>query len=186
MLGVAGFAISLQGGVNVGDDECVFNRDGGYFDAQLFGRALRVVARGSHNVFGVDFEGFFGGDKVTAFLDHNRAAHDPFGARPLIAVDLPLTNDFYTALACPFGHGHGDVGGVYVPVCRVIERAFQVFGFYQGPTGFDLLRCQKFVFNAHGISGGGVEFVLVHAFIGLGHAQVADHGEAGVQACLGF
>ncbi len=80
----------------------------------------------------------------------------------------------------------GDVGGVDVAVGGVEERALQILGAHQRPAVADLGRGQQLVGDADGLGGRGVELVLVHPRVGLRHAQVADHREAGVEAGLGL
>ena len=47
-------------------------------------------------------------------------------------------------------------------------------------------RGQPLVGDADGLGGRGIELELVHPRVGLRHAQVADHREAGVEAGLGL
>ena len=80
------------------------------------------------------------------------------------------------------GHRLRHVGGVNVAILRVIQRAHQIIGAHQGPAFLDLRRAQEFVINARGFGDGRIQHVFIHAFLPLRHAQVANHGEACVQA----
>ena len=181
MLGVC-LAVFDEGRVGFGDDVLVFDRYGGDLDAEELCRALGVVAGGGDDVFGVDGDLFFGRNEIATLFDHLRAEHVPMVAGPGIAVDLPFALDGDTALAGTLGHGLGHVGRVYVAVGGVIDRALQVVGAHERPAFPDLIGCHPFVGNAAGLGRGGVEHVFVHAVLRLGHAQVPDHVEAGVEA----
>jgi hypothetical protein len=107
-------------------------------------------------------------------------------AGPAVGVDLQAALDLGAVLAGALGHGLRDVGGVDVAVGRMEDRALQVVGAHQRPAVPDLRGGQPFVLDPHGLGGGGIEHVFVHAVLRLRHAQVADDVEAGVEAGLGL
>src|SRR6056297_1787049 len=182
--GVFGHCLAVfdKSGVGFGDDVLVLDGDGGDLDAEEFRGALGMVAGGGDDVFGVDRHPLVRRDEVAALLDHFRERHVPVGARPGIAVDLPLPLDRHAAGAGALGHRLGDVGGVYVAVGRVVDCASEVLGADQRPALGDLRRRHPFIGHVAGFGGGGLEHVLVHALPRLGHAQVADDEEAGIEA----
>ncbi len=186
--GVLGVVLppGLQPGVRFRDDVLVLDRDGGDLDAEERAGALGVVAGGCDDVLGGDLDGLVGGDQVAAALRHLARRDAPGGAVPAVSIDLPAALDGGARLPRALGHGHRDVGRVDVAVGRVEDRALQVVGPHQGVALADLARGEPFERHARGLSRGRVEHVLVHAGLRLRHAQVADDGEAGVQAGLGL
>ena len=175
-----------QGRVGFGDDILMLDRNRGDADAQQAGGALRVVAGGGHDMLGPDLEDLARTDKVAALFHQPFAGHDPFAASPRIPVDLHLAFDAGAGHARALGHGLGHVGGVDIAVCRMEQRALQILGTDQRPAVPDLLGRQELMLDADRLSGGGIQHVFVHAFVGLGHAQVAAAGEARVQPGLRF
>ena len=135
--------------VRFGDDILVFHRNGRALDSQQTRSALGVIARGGHNMLGCDLELFFRWDKVAALFHHPGTRHDPFAAGPSIAIYLHAAHDLGTVLARALGHGLGHIGGVYIAICRVIQRALQVFSAHQGPAVLDLGGSHPFIRNAH-------------------------------------
>ena len=133
-----GFAVFHQHRIRFGDDVLVFNDDGGGLDPQQSRGALRVVAGGGDDMFGVDFKLVIRPDQPPAHFMHPRARNDPFRPRPAIAVNLYLTLDRGPQLPGTLGHGLGHIGGVNVTVLRVIQRAHQIIGAHQGPAVLDL------------------------------------------------
>ena len=75
-------------------------------------------------MFSRDDDLFVRGDKVAAFLDHFGGRDFPMSAVPVERIGLPFALDHHAALACAFGHRHGDVGGINVAVGFVVKRAF--------------------------------------------------------------
>ena len=183
VLGVV-LAVFHQHRIGFGDDILVFDRNRRDLDAQQFRRALRVVARGSHNMFGVDFEPIVRPHQPPAHFVHPRARHDPFRPRPAIAVDLNFALNRSAQLPCAFGHGLGHIGGVNVAVLRVIQRAHQIIGAHQGPAVLDLFGRQKFVIDPRCLRDRRIQHIFVHPLGPLRHAQVAHDVKAGVQARL--
>ena len=181
-----GLAVFLQHRIGFGHDILVFDRNGRDLDAQKFRRTLGVVAGGGDDMFGVDVIGLCGRHQHAALVLHPGDRDDPFRPGPAIAVDLNLALNRCTMLARALGHGLGHVGGVNVAVLRVVKRTDKVFGPHQGPAVLDLFRGQKLVVDPGGFGDRGIEHVFIHAFLTLGHAQVADHRKARVQAgfCL--
>ena len=186
VLGIARRAPFHKRRIWLGDDILMLNRDRRALDAEQPRCALGVVAGGRHHMLGADLEGFFGGHQIAALLAHHMAAHDPFAARPLVAVHLHAAQDLNPALARAPGHGHGHIGGVYVAVRRVIERAHQILGAHKRPALTDFLRREPFIGHAAGFGGGGVEHVFIHPLAALRHAQIADHREAGIEPGFRF
>ena len=135
-------------------------------------------------MLGGDDDLFVAGHKVAALLDHLGTGHLPMGAVPVKRVRLPFALDHHATLARALGHRLGHIGGVNIAVGIVIDRAFKVFGIDQRPAGLDLIRGQPFIGHTTGFGGRGIKHILVHPLFGLGHAQVADHGKAGVKAGL--
>ncbi len=143
-----GFAVLDKGRIGLGHDILVLDRHGGDVAANHGGGALGMVAGGGHDMLAGDVEGLVRGDQVPALLDHLHAFDDPFAVYPLEPVDLDLANDFDAALTGALGHRHRHVGGVYVAVGRVIDRALQILGAHQRPAILDLGRCHPFVRDA--------------------------------------
>jgi hypothetical protein len=68
----------------------------------------------------------------------------------------------------------------------VEQRPLQIVGAHQRPAVPISFGRQEFVIDAGGFGDRGIQHVFVHPVLGLRHAQVADHREAGVQAGLGL
>ena len=132
-------------------------------------------------MFGADFKPVLSGHQIAAALHHFGAAHDPFGPRPFIAVDLQLAVNLGPQLAGALGHRLGDIGRVNIAVFGVVKRAFKVIRADQRPAGLDVIRREEFILDAHRIGGRGIEHVFVHTLLRLGHAQVAHHRKACIQ-----
>ena len=181
VFGVAGGAPCDQRRVRLGHDILMLDGDRGDLDAQQTRGALRVVAGGGHDMFGMDVEHLARGDEVAALFHHAFAGDDPFVAGPEVGIDLNATLDGSARHARALGHGLGHVGGVDIAVGRVKQRAFQILGADQRPALLDLGGRQEFMLDADGLGGGGIKLVFVHPRVGLGHAQVAAAGETGVQ-----
>ena len=160
------------------------NRRG--LDPQKPRGALGMVAGRRDDMFGMDFERLFARHQHAALFHHDMARDDPFRPGPFIAVDLGFLDDLHPPLACALGHRLGHVGRVDIAVLRVIERADQVLGPDQRPAVLDLFRRQKLVIDVRRLGHGRIEHIFVHPLLPLGHAQVAHHIEARVQAGLGL
>ena len=136
------------------------------------------------DVLGGDLASLLGRHQVAAALGHARERHDPLRAGPAVGVGLPAPGDLDAAAARAAGQRLGHVGRVDVAVGRVEDRADQILGAHQRVAPGDLPRGQPLEGHAAGLGGGGVEAVLVHPRLGLGHAQVAHHAEARVEPRL--
>ena len=179
-------AIFDQHRVGLGHDELMFHRNGGAFDTQQPRRALGMVAGGRDDMFRMNNNGFVGRHKVSTLLDHLGAGHFPMIARPFIAICLPAPLDHGPMLPRAFGHRHGHVGGVDIAIGRVKNRALKILGAHQRPTVLDLPGRHPFKRHIAGFRRGRIDHVFVHPRLGLGHAQIADHGKTGVQPGLGL
>ncbi len=150
---VARSAICFQCRVDIGNDELVFHGDCRDLNAQHLGGALRVVARGRHDMFGGDHNGFIRGHQIAALFHHLGAGDLPMGASPVERVCLQAAHDLDAALTRALGHGLCHIGGINVSIFGVIQRALQVVGLDQRPTRLDLIRGQEFIVDAHGVGG---------------------------------
>ena len=186
MLWVASFAPFDQLWVFVHDDEGVLDRDRRHLDAKHFGGALRVVTRSGHDMLGGDDDLLVRRDQVAALFDHLGAGDFPSRPVPVERIRLPFALDHHAALTGTFGHRLSDISGVNVAIFGVVDRAFQVVCLDQRPTLADLLWREPFVFHAASLGSGGIEHIFVHTLLRLRHAQVANHGEACVQAGFFF
>ena len=183
MLGVR-LAPLDQGRVGLGHDILVFDDDGGRLDAEQARGALRVIAGGGDDMLRLDHRLLLGRHEVAAALGHPGDRHLPVVARPFVAVRLPAPLDRRAVLARALGHGHRDVGRVDVAVGRMEDRALEILGTDQRIALLDLRGRQPFMRDADGLGGRGIERVFVHPVSRLRHAQVADDGEAGIEAGL--
>ena len=186
MLQPARLAVGDQRRIRLSHDELMLDRNRGRFDPQKPRRALRVIARGGHDMFGGDDDLLVGWHKVAALFHHLGAGHLPFGPGPVIGVGLPFALDHHAALPRALGHGHRDVGRIDIAIRGVIDRAFQILGPHQGPAVLDLGGCHPFIGHAAGLGRGGIDHVFVHPRLCLRHPQVADDGKARVQAGFGL
>ena len=184
MLRIAFGAPFDQLGVLIHHDKRMFNRNGGHLDPKHLSRPLRVVAAGGDNMLGCNYDLLVRGHKVAPLLDHLGDGDFPSFPVPVKRIGLPSAFDHHAALPRPFGHRHGDVGGVNVAVGIVIQRAFQIVGLDQRPFCLDLVWRHECVGHTAGFRGRRVEHVFVHTRVRLRHAQVADHGKARVQTGL--
>mmetsp|Transcript_22828 Transcript_22828/g.38000 ORF Transcript_22828/g.38000 Transcript_22828/m.38000 type:complete len:667 (+) Transcript_22828:1126-3126(+) len=182
MFGIAFGAEPHQFRVLLHHDELMLHRDRGHFDAQHFGRALRVVSRSSDHMFGGDHDLLVRGHQIAALLDHLGCSHLPRLPGPVKCIGLPLPLNHHTALARAFGHRHGHVSGIDIAVGLVIKRALQILSADQWPLGLNLIRGHKLIRHAAGLGRRGIEHIFVHACIRLGHTQVAHHGKTGIQS----
>ena len=184
MLAIAVLAEGDQLGIRLGDDVLVLDRHRGQPHAEQPGGALDVVAGGGDDMLRRDRDPLLARDQVSAPLDHRGQPDLPVVALPFVGIGLPSALDRHAALPRALGHRHGDVGGVYVAVGRVVDRPDEVVGAHQRPALLDLRGRQPLVGHAAGLRRGGVEHVLVHALARLRHAQVPDHRKPGVQPGL--
>ena len=179
-------AVFDQHRVGFGDDELMFHRNGRALDPQQTGGALGVVAGGGDDMFGMNNNGFVRRHKVPALFDHLGAGHFPMVAGPLVPICLPAPFNHRPMLPRAFGHRHGHIGGVDIAVGRVKNRALKVFGADQRPAVLDLRGRHPFKRHIAGFRRGRIDHVFIHPRLGLGHAQVANHGKASVQPGLGL
>ena len=156
----------------------MFNRNSRNFNAQHFGRTLRVIARGRHHVLRRDHNLLIRRDKVATLFDHLSASHLPMTASPFKAVGLPFAFNRNAQLARTFGHSHGDIGWVNIAVSMMIQRTFEIFCADQGPFLLDFVRRHKYMRYVAGFCSRSIELIFVHPLISLRHAQVSHNCKA--------
>ena len=181
-----GFAPFHQRRIRFGDDKLMLDRNGRGFNAQQFGGALRMIARGGDHMFGMDHDLFIRSHQIAALFNHFCQRDFPFAAGPFIGVGLPFTLDRHAALARAFGHRHGDIGRIDIAIGRMINRAHQILGSNQRIAFFDLRWAEPFIGHAAGLGRGGIDHIFIHPLFGLRHAQIANDGKSGIKPGFGF
>ena len=186
MFWIARRAVLHQGWIFFQHHELMFNRNSRNFNAQHFGRTLRVIARGRHHMLRRDHNLLIRRDKVATLFYHLSASHLPMAASPFEPIGLPSAFNRNAQLACTFGHRHGDIGWVNIAVGVMIQRAFEIFSADQGPFRFDFVRRHKYIRYAAGFCSGGIELIFVHPLISLCHAQITYNRKARIQTSFSF
>ena len=170
--------------IAVHDNELMFHGNRRHLDPQHSRGALRMVAaRGNHMLGGND-DLLITVDKVPALLHHLGAGHFPMGTIPVKRIRLPLALNRNATLPRALGHRHRHIGGVNISVRLVIKRTLQIRCLDQRPLRLDLIRGQELIRHTAGLSGRGIEHILIHPRIGLRHPQIAHHGKSSVQPGL--
>ena len=146
--GVAGLAVFLQHGIDVGDDELVLHRNGRNFQANLQRGLAGIVAGGANHVL-TAHHALIGGD-------------DPFVVVPLDGRDHGVLVNFRAQGAGALGQRHRDVDRRDVPVGGMPQRAHQAFGVDQRPELLDLFFRDHMRLDADGFSGALIEAVFIH------------------------
>ena len=160
----------------------MFHRNGRRFDPQQPCGSLRVVAGRRHHMFGMDHGLFIRGNEVSALLHHLCERHLPLTAGPFVPVRLPFALNAYAPLTRTLRHGHSHICRVNVPVCRVVNCPHKILCLHQRIMFFDLCRAQPFIWNTASFRCGRIDHIFVHPRLRLGHAQVSNYGEPGVQS----
>ena len=157
---VAGLAILLQHGVDIGDDILVFDRNRGDLQADHLGRRARVVAGAADHMFA--------GDVALGCLDHPLAI-----AVALDAGHLGLLIDFRAPGSRALGECHGDVNRRDMTVGWVPQRPDQAVHVADRPELLDLVDADQVAFDTDRLGGALIVSILIHAFAVAGEAKVA-------------